>query len=192
MECYHGIVSLDHAVAGSLDIGGSAILFDEGRGYIEKDWGSSFPKAYVWMQSNHFDRPGVSFNVSVADIPWFGTSFTGFIAALLIDNTCHKFTTYNGTSLRSLEISTAGVSLVLENRNHRLEVSVDRPAGAPLSSPIRGLMDGRVEESMGSTVAVTLMHRKDHSVIFRGNGHCTALEVAGNTKSIITPLVRHS
>ncbi len=61
MECYHGIVSMDHAVEGTLKIRGKNIDFSGGRGYIEKDWGHSFPSAYFWMQSNHFSRPCISF-----------------------------------------------------------------------------------------------------------------------------------
>ncbi|MCK7537696.1 MAG: tocopherol cyclase family protein [Marinilabiliales bacterium] len=34
--------------------------FSGGRGYIEKDWGHSFPSAYVWMQSNHFQLARIS------------------------------------------------------------------------------------------------------------------------------------
>ena len=35
MECYHGIVSMDHSIHGQLDIEGERINFDQGRGYIE-------------------------------------------------------------------------------------------------------------------------------------------------------------
>ena len=54
MECYHGILSMDHSVEGQLEINQKKIDFTGGRGYIEKDWGHSFPSAYIWMQSNHF------------------------------------------------------------------------------------------------------------------------------------------
>src|SRR5690606_36110853 len=35
MECFHGIVSLGHALAGELDVEGATRSFDGGRGYIE-------------------------------------------------------------------------------------------------------------------------------------------------------------
>jgi hypothetical protein len=54
MECYHGLISIDHKLQGSLQINGQEIDFTEGKGYAEKDWGTSFPEGYVWMQSNHF------------------------------------------------------------------------------------------------------------------------------------------
>ena len=58
MECYHGVVSLDHALGGWVDTGAGRVDLAGGRGYLEKDWGTAFPKAYVWMQSNHFEETG--------------------------------------------------------------------------------------------------------------------------------------
>jgi len=55
MECYHGVVSFDHAIDGMLTIGEQNIDFSGGRGYIEKDWGQAFPEGYIWFQSNHFE-----------------------------------------------------------------------------------------------------------------------------------------
>lgn len=54
MECYHGVVSFDHAIDGMLSIGDRQIDFSGGRGYIEKDWGQAFPEGYIWFQGNHF------------------------------------------------------------------------------------------------------------------------------------------
>ena len=53
MECYHGVIVLDAEVEGSIN--GRSLK--GGRFYLEKDWGSSFPQAWVWMQSNSFSRP---------------------------------------------------------------------------------------------------------------------------------------
>ena len=44
MECYHGILSMDHNISGSIDYNDQTIDFNEGRGYIEKDYGKSFSK----------------------------------------------------------------------------------------------------------------------------------------------------
>jgi len=61
MECYHGVVSMDHRIQGRLKMDDREVDFSDGRGYIEKDWGQHFPSAWIWGQSNHFDREGVSF-----------------------------------------------------------------------------------------------------------------------------------
>ena len=37
LECYHGIVSFGHSIAGTLLGGDTPVSFDGGRGYLEKD-----------------------------------------------------------------------------------------------------------------------------------------------------------
>ncbi len=186
MECYHGIVSMDHPIIGSLTIGGHAVDFSNGRGYTEKDWGRSFPSAYVWMQSNHFSLPGISVKASVARIPWIRNSFTGFIAGVWLHDRLIRFTTYNGTSLRKLLIETGKIELVLENKRHQIAITAYREAATSLASPILGLMDGRIEESMTSKLEVVLTDLKTGRVILNDTGFNTGLEVAGEISEIVT------
>ena len=47
MECYHGIISMNHDILGSLKYNDEDISFNKGKGYMEKDWGHSFPKLYL-------------------------------------------------------------------------------------------------------------------------------------------------
>lgn len=184
MECYHGIVSMDHQLEGSLNLCGRLVNFSGGRGYIEKDWGHSFPSAYFWMQSNHFSQSGISFKASVAKIPWLKNSFVGFIAGLYFNAKLLEFTTYNGTKLLRSFANQHQVDLLMENKSYRLEVQAHRNNATELASPIAGFMDGRISESMTSELEVTLTDKKNSRVLFHDTGRCAALEVAGKISEI--------
>ncbi|WP_347839262.1 tocopherol cyclase family protein [uncultured Draconibacterium sp.] len=184
MECYHGIVSMDHALEGTLKIRGRSIDFSGGRGYIEKDWGHSFPSAYFWMQSNHFAHPGISFKASVAKIPWLRSSFVGFIAGLYVKGSLFEFTTYNGTQLLRSMADKKQVKLLMENKKYRLEVVAHRDQATELASPLSGIMDGRISESMTSAIEITLSDKKSGNVLFSDTGRNAALEVAGKIEEI--------
>ncbi|OSZ81373.1 hypothetical protein CAP36_09105 [Chitinophagaceae bacterium IBVUCB2] len=185
MECYHGIVSMDHHIAGELKINNELFDFTNGRGYMEKDWGRSFPAAYVWMQTNHFSEPGISLKTSVAKIPWLRKSFVGFIGGLWLNNKLYRFTTYNGSSLRKSAITEKKVELVIENSTYRIEILAHRDEGTALASPIGGLMDGRVEESMTAEVEVQLLNKKTKQIVFEDTGRNAGLEVAGKIEEIM-------
>ena len=185
LECYHGIVSMDHGIAGELEISGEKINFNNGRGYIEKDWGRSFPSAYFWMQSNHFSEPGISLKASVANIPWIRKSFTGFIAGLWLKNKLFRFTTYNGTKLRKSFANTSRVEIVLENKKYMLEILAHRDHATALASPILGLMDGRIEESMTTKIEAQLFGKRSKKTIFQDTGRNAGLEVAGKIEDIM-------
>lgn len=184
MECYHGIVSMDHTLNGTLRIRGREIDFSGGRGYIEKDWGHSFPSAYFWMQSNHFAKAGISFKASVAKIPWLRSSFVGFIAGLYFDEKLLEFTTYNGTKLLHSFADRDKVELLMENKQNRLEVLARRDHATELASPIAGFMDGRISESMTSELEITLTDRTTQKTLFHDTGRNASLEVAGKIQEI--------
>jgi hypothetical protein len=185
MECYHGVVSLDHAIEGSLDVSGKNISFDGGRGYIEKDWGSSFPAAWIWMQSNHFDSLGTSLMVSVAKIPWRKHFFTGFIVGLLHKQTLYRFATYTNARIRKIEVDEREVHLSVENRSHRIDIRGLRTEGGELISPVLGDMAGRITESLDSSIHIQLSSLENGQILINETGHCAGLEVAGNIEELI-------
>jgi tocopherol cyclase len=99
MQCYHGVVSLTHKLKGKLIINNEIYDFNNGKGYIEKDWGASMPSAWIWMQSNHFNDSNSSLMLSIADIPWLGKSFTGFLGFFYHNNQIHHFASYSNIGM---------------------------------------------------------------------------------------------
>ena len=180
MECYHGILSMDHLITGELLIKGKKVVFTSGRGYTEKDWGHSFPIGYVWMQSNHFSESKISFKCSVAKIPFKIFSFNGFIAGLWLKNKLIEFTTYNFSKVKRCKINDKQVKIEIENPKHILKVLVYRSKTATLAAPIQGFMDAKIDESMTSKIEVKLIERKTNTIIFDDVGRNAGCEVAGN------------
>ncbi len=179
MECYHGVLSMDHALTGSLVVDGEELVFDGGRGYAEKDWGRSFPSSWLWAQSNHFGRAGVSVSASVARVPWLAGAFTGHIVGVLLDGAFHRFATYTGAKLVSMETRPGAADLVLRDRHEELELHVRSTATAPLKAPVLGAMNGRADEALGATLHVTLraMRGGRASVMLDAEGLHAAVEI---------------
>lgn len=180
MQCYHGVVSLDHRLAGSLRLNGRTIDFTGGRGYIEKDWGRSFPACWVWMQTNHFASEATCLTASIAHIPWFGSYFPGFIVGLLADDRLYRFATYTGARTEFLAVTDRRVEWVMRDRKFRLELSARRADAAILFAPTTAEMSPRVAESMSSEVSVRLVSLRDGAPLFEGTGLHAGLEVHGD------------
>lgn len=184
MECYHGLVSFDHGLSGTLTFDGNAMDFTGGRGYIEKDWGQAFPSGYVWMQSNHFPTEGTSLSASIAYIPMHAFSFRGFIVGLWHKGRLTRFATHTGAKTRVLEIDDHEVRWSMTNRaGLHLALTADRVAGGLLHAPIRTEMHRRVEETLDATVRVRLT-RADGAVVFDQVGRCAGLEVHGDLAAL--------
>lgn len=184
MECYHGVLSFSHSLQGTLTLNGKAMNFSGGKGYIEKDWGQAFPSAWIWFQSNHF--PGVSacITASVANIPWMRRSFRGFIVGLWLDGVLHRFATYNGARIESLQIFDDHVDWVLRNRRTRLTLKACRVQGGLLRGPTRLDMGQRVLETLNATVQVRL-ESLEGTLLFEGAGAHAGLEVMGDLPRLL-------
>jgi hypothetical protein len=199
MQTYHGVLSLDHTLDGSLMIQNNQVNFSGGRGYIEKDWGKTFPRAYIWMQSNHFPEPDVSFMASVATIPWLRSWFRGFLVGLLVEKRLYRFTTYLGSDIQSLKVSNKQVvwKLIGKSRSdparefpaYELTVTADRGQGGLLSSPELDGMTPRILESLRASIDIRLngldKRMKAVKTIYKGKGSCGGLEVAGSIAEIV-------
>jgi tocopherol cyclase len=180
MECNHGLVSMDHSLSGGLEINGDNLDFSGGRGYSEKDWGRSMPSAWIWMQSNHFaDRPEVSFMLSVAKIPWLGSSFTGFLCVLLLDGKIHRFATYTGAKLKNIHLDKEMVSVEIESREQIIRVNASHAARGLLAAPVDGAMDRRIAESVDAIISLEVKDRTGKK-IFSGTGNTAGLELVGD------------
>ncbi|MEK6794320.1 MAG: tocopherol cyclase family protein [Spirochaetota bacterium] len=182
MECYHGVLSFDHLISGTIMNNKKKMSMNGGRGYIEKDWGRSFPSAWVWMQTNHFTRERVSLTASVANIPWMGGSFTGFIAGLYLGGKLYRFASYTGARLVSIVPEKRSVRYVLADRKRTLSLTAYRAPGANLASPSHGVMEGRIAESMSARIAVTLT--ENGRTVFKDEGVHAGLEISGNIGNI--------
>lgn len=188
MECYHGVLSFDHAVEGFVDVGGERVEMGGGRGYIEKDWGRSMPSAWIWMQTNHFDEAGVSLTGSIARIPWFGRAFTGHIFGLYLRGRLYRFTTYTGARIDRVEMAGDQVQIALEDRAYRLTIGADRTGGVELPAPRLGEMTARAAESLRSRIDVGLYRkaRGGDEVVFSGTGRNAGLEIVGDPAGLLS------
>jgi tocopherol cyclase len=184
MECYHGVVNISHTIEGTLTINGVPVDFTGGEGYIEKDWGSSFPEAWIWLQANHFETAGDSFMFSVARIPWLGRSFRGLIAFLRTQKGFYKFATYNGGKIAAIRLEGSDLQAQLRNRRHTLTFNARYAKGGILKAPKNGLMHREIEESITASIDVTLYDRKGN-IIFQGSSDRTGMEIAGSLHEIL-------
>ncbi|WP_084104752.1 tocopherol cyclase family protein [Demequina sp. NBRC 110056] len=190
MECYHGLVSFGHGLEGTLHRADAPLTFDGGLGYLEKDWGRAFPQAYVWMQTNHFETPGISLSASIATIPWGRSSFRGFIVGVRRphpDGTpvLHRFATYTGARSERLEIDDAEVRWHLRSKDGaQLRLTAERRRGGLLHAPIRTEMHRRVEETLDARVHVELI-APDGRVVVDQTGEAAGLEVHGELDELL-------
>lgn len=188
MECFHGVLSLDHTIEGTVSLNGEDINFSGGKGYIEKDWGTAFPEAWVWQQTNHFTEGAISLTASIAIIPWIRKSFPGFIIGFLWDGKLYRFTTYTGAETKLLEIHDHEIIWIVADKKFILEMHTRRGPGLILKAPTINGMERQIKESIQSEVDIRLYQRikTGKTLIYQGTGRNAGLEVEGNINRLLT------
>lgn len=168
MQCRHGVISLGHALEGEIEQNGKTVSFDNGIGYIEKDWGSSFPERYAWAQCNDFSGQKSAVMLSVADVPFLGRQFIGCIAVVLHGGREYRLATYRGVQIERCDSK----GVVLRQGRYRLRADFQPPAGHPLLAPRQGVMDRIIRETSDCRAAFSFFERDDAVFRLKSNHTC--------------------
>ena len=175
MECNHAIISMKNNINGKLTINNNEFIFNNGTGYIEKDWGISFPKNYIWIEGNNFKNKNASFMLSIANIPFKIFSFKGFICSLIINNKEYRFSTYNNSKIIKYDIDENKVNIILKRVKYYLYVEAEYNNKFKLKAPVKGSMEKDIYESIDSKIKITL--KENDNIIFEDISINAGLEI---------------
>ncbi len=178
MECKHGIVSTGHTLEGKIEIDGKPTSFTKGWGYIEKDWGRSFPESWIWLHCNTFKSSNASFTFSVAKIPWMGSFFIGFISYLSYGDHFYNFSTWSKAIIESLEYSDNILSIKIINKKYALHIRAVNNRPGSLRAPVMGSMTRLIKESVDAEIQISL-HDRTGQVLFEDEGIRGGMELMG-------------
>lgn len=181
MECKHGVISISHNLKGCITINDNIIDFDKGRGYIEKDWGTSFPREWIWVHSNTFENSDASLMISIASIPWLKKYFIGFTAYLFYEGKLINFSSYNKSRISKIERNNNEIYIKLENSKFVFETNIYINNYGKLAAPVMGEMNRNINESISSELNLKL-YDINNNLIFKDYGKRAGLEI---TKGIL-------
>jgi len=177
LECYHGIISLHHKIDGNIVLGEKNIIFDNGCGYIENDWGTSFPREYIWIHACNIEDNDTFF-LSLAHIPLFNFSFTGLISILYIGDLEYRFATYNFSKIKKIKKDDNNYYIEISQNKYLLSLYLTLNTSKSLASPNKGEMIGTIRESLDSSLEIIL--RKKNKIIYNKKFSPCCAEVEWN------------
>ena len=180
LQCYSQVCVMDMDLEGSLSINGEIIDFNNGKGYIEKNWGKAFPYSWIWIQSNNFNHKKTSLSCSLAHIPLSIFSFRGFLIGLYVNGVFHSFTTINRSQIQ-IHQKDSDIDIQVENRHYVLKIQTQTLSKnfMLLNGPRDGKMVPLVQENLQGEVSIILREKKYNEIILRDEGFCTGIEYGG-------------
>jgi len=86
LPCYHSVLNTGHQVTGEIQQKDIRYVLNNDRGYLEKNWGTSFPESYIWLHAVDPHDSKVSMLFSLAEIKWIGKKFIKHVGHFHYDN----------------------------------------------------------------------------------------------------------
>lgn len=188
MQCFSQVCAMSMDLVGTLTINGESLDFTDGKGYIEKNWGKSFPLSWNWIQCSSFKKINASLSCSVGHIPFLGSSFRGFLIGVGFNKQFYKFTTMNKSKL-TIKQNLSDITLNVCNSNYALEVKTvtSKNMYMLLNGPRNNEMIPLVEETLNGIVYVKLSYESG-DIIFEDEGRCAGIEYGGKQQLVIDGL----
>ncbi|MEG2406371.1 MAG: hypothetical protein RSB05_04780 [Clostridiales bacterium] len=148
MECRHSVLSLSHKINGKITINGKTTAFNDDLGYIEGDRGHSFPSHYLWTQCSWKAETPCSLMLSVANIPFAATKFTGIIAVILFNGKQYRMGTYFGAKI----VECKNKAVTIKQGKLILTAQLLKTQEQLLKAPVKGNMSRLIRESAACSV----------------------------------------
>jgi len=177
MECNHGVISMQHQVNGTLMINQSQWDFVNQKGYLEKDWGISFPKRYIWLQGHHFEDEDVSMMLSVATIPFLTMKFEGLIGVIHIGNQEIRLATYLGGRMQKIKTHDQGFDVIIKQSDYTILVYCTLLNQGELKAPTFGKMTNTIKEGLGGKITLEIIKKGELPRSYTSE-HC-GIEIVG-------------
>lgn len=174
LECYHEIVSLSHNVKGRYQINDLKYLDIQGRGYIEKDFGTSFPKSYLWCQCHTFENKNTNLFLSIATVPIGKLNIKGHIAILDFNQEEIRFATYLASKAK-YQVQEDLIIAELTSSKYRLQVTLQPNHAYELIAPKNSAMNHKMKESIETNIKIALF--QDGKLIYQDNALGAAMEL---------------
>ncbi len=159
LDCFQEVNLIDGFFNGEI-IRNDETTYISGKTYIEKTYGNKFPKRWIWIQSNHFNKDAaLTFAHGMIPILW--GHVRGFFAILKHNGKEYRFASYNFSKLKIINRTKSHLEIVIKKRRYKLILVAKQIEPVKLVGPSEnGVMNLDVYESINSLVTLTFTKGK--------------------------------
>ncbi len=124
LPCYHSVLNSSHYVSGKIDYMQASYSLHNESGYLEKNWGTSFPENYFWLHAVDPNNSQVSLLFSQAEIKWLGNKFIRHIGHFRFDGKEIDLRNYNKINISNLIFSDSNYEFRIISRKIQMDISI--------------------------------------------------------------------
>lgn len=156
LPCYHAVLNPAHFVSGTIQINGRSTVLTNERGYLEKNWGISFPQDYLWLHALDPTDSGVSVLFSHASIEWMGKSFDKHLGHIRFRGTEIDLRELRHVDIRCVKKSPSEYRISLISKTITLVIEVESVRQVVFKGPNSGKLSRDILHHADSNIFITL------------------------------------
>lgn len=184
VECKHDVITINSEVTGSVEFPNRTISFDNSSGYIEKNWGSSFPEKYMWLHANQFNNNQLSLQFAMAKPKWLFFRPKVYIGYLMNGKIIH-FGSHR-LSLARVQTNAKETTIRINKFRHNIIIRVTNKTPINLISPKEGKLQNKISEYLNSNIELIVIKKRlfgKNKEIINDHSKLSTTEMHNDSKS---------
>lgn len=181
LPCYHAILNKSHTISGEIRAGDTSFVMDKDMGYLEKNWGTSFPDNYIWLHAVDPTNTEVNLLFSQAEIKWMGSTFLRHLGYLNFENECIDFRQFKNSEVSSSFGSYEKQLIRFSSKLIELEISIVLGGQVLFKGPEDGALRRDIIHYTDAFIEVKLK-RNAETTVFRLVGNYENVQITNDRK----------
>lgn len=156
LPCYHSVLNPSHFVSGEICYDGGQYSLVNEMGYLEKNWGTSFPENYFWLHAIDPKNPQISLLFSRAEIKWLGKKFIRHVGHLRIDGIEIDLRELRNIRIITLDQNAEVQIIRFESKSLKLYISINIGKNVILKGPTNGALSRDIDHHADAVIDVKM------------------------------------
>lgn len=174
LPCYHAVLNTGHLVSGEIKQKNERFIIKNELGYLEKNWGTSFPETYYWLHAVDPNDPQVSILFSRAEIDWIGKKFIRHVGHLRFDEKQVDIRSLKNVTVSILSSCKDKHEIRIASKTLQMEISITHNNNVRFKGPFNGKLSRDIIHFPDSIIQIRLSE----------NNKTRMLQLVGNFENL--------
>lgn len=168
LPCYHAVVSEFQSFSGVIKSLNEEFKITNANGYLEKNWGKSFPNSYIWLHAFDINNPENQLLFSQANIKWMGKMFEKYVGYINLNNKYTDLRKLNNCRISKYYSLKNVFCIFIQNKDIHIEIVITLGNKLTFVGPIKGVLNRTIEHYNDVSIVLTTLHgshKKEYNLV---------------------------
>jgi hypothetical protein len=170
LPCYHSVLNTAQSVSGEIQHKGLCYTLDHEMGYLEKNWGTTFPENYFWVHAIDPNNPAISLLFSRAKIVWLGKTYIKHVGYFSFDGQQIELRELKNFSVSNSNHGPENRIIQIRSASAHLDLALECGSEVLFKGPKDGALSRIIQHQTDASIKVSLTYEnRSHQFQMVGN-----------------------